>query len=447
MMILCMFARPVIAARAIVAEAGDPIRKKDGRIDIPATIDVLKQMRVNTYLYTVWQHEKDLEDLAAFAEAARAAKIQVWVYLLPWSETKADRPNSPVQAPYANDYVAWVKAIGELSRRHPNINGWVMDDFWENVGPERFNEDTIAGLVRLGRKYNPDLKFYPVLYFAQPWAEFVDRFGRYVDGVIVCYPQSAAQIDNASNYLRDGGHGPSVMFECGSRAQIPPKTVASAKATVRVPKGASLVFYFDQQSVKRKDAEFSRKRAHRAYLSVNGKEIWSDEIARPGESDDGIVTIPLPEPGRHGILNIEIGIAFDKNGSTGQSLKVRFDDIRIIKEQSKRHNRIREFDTAWKVEGPNVLHPQVQPSSSGEGKFDIPMFILFGTEPNQHQKRHNEPGTPQNVAAKLRLGVDAVRTGQANGIVGWYTPKDRSTRMVAVFADTAKAVYEAAEKR
>jgi hypothetical protein len=82
----------------------------------------------------------------------------------------------------------------------------------------------------------------------------------------------------------------------------------------------------------------------------------------------------------------------------------------------------------------------VQPSSSGERKFDVPMFILFGTEPKQHEKRYNEPGTPRNIADKLRLGVDAVKDGTASGIVGWYTPKDRAAKMIPVIADTADAV-------
>ena len=119
----------------------------------------------------------------------------------------------------------------------------------------------------------------------------------------------------------------------------------------------------------------------------------------------------------------------------------RLSDIRIIKE-SRQRDRIREYDSAWKVEGPGQLHPEVQPASEGGRKFDLPMLILFGTEPKQHEKRHNEPGTLENVAAKLRLGADSIKTGQAAGIVGWYTPKQRGSKYVEVFAEVAKTIHD-----
>ena len=114
----------------------------------------------------------------------------------PWSETPDKDPSFAYPEPFKTNYIAWADAIGKLSIDHPAITGWVMDDFYINATqPSRFSDGYVTRMVEAGKAQNPDLKFFPVVYFQQPWADFVARFGRQIDGVIACYPRSHEEVD------------------------------------------------------------------------------------------------------------------------------------------------------------------------------------------------------------------------------------------------------------
>ena len=187
---LSVFSIGTVTAAPVLAEAGTPIRLTDGSINIPATIAALQREQVNTYLYQIWRTAGDWDQLPAFADAAKTAGIDVWVYLVPWSETPDKDPSFAYPEPFKTNYIAWASAIGKLSIDHPAITGWVMDDFYINATqPSRFSDGYVTRMIEAGKAQNPDLKFFPVVYFQQPWADFVARFGRRIDGVIACYPR------------------------------------------------------------------------------------------------------------------------------------------------------------------------------------------------------------------------------------------------------------------
>src|SRR4051812_34209180 len=131
----CGFARAVPIIGTMSAE----VRGPDKRIDIDRTIDALAQMHVNTYQYLVWQNERDWDDLPAFADAAAKHNIDVWVYIIPWSETPLKKPDSwGFSEPFRTDYIAWSSAIAKLSLKYPNIVGYVIDDFYQNTDEGNF---------------------------------------------------------------------------------------------------------------------------------------------------------------------------------------------------------------------------------------------------------------------------------------------------------------------
>jgi hypothetical protein len=72
---------------AILGTMSAEVRGPDKRIDIPRTIEALTHMGVNTYYYLIWENPSDWNDLPAFCDAAARQNIQVWAYVVPWSET------------------------------------------------------------------------------------------------------------------------------------------------------------------------------------------------------------------------------------------------------------------------------------------------------------------------------------------------------------------------
>src|SRR6478735_2717678 len=77
---------PPTARKPILGDFAAEIRRPNGHIDIDANIQALKAMSANTYFYLIWHSASDWEDLPAFADAAAREGIDIWVYIIPWSE-------------------------------------------------------------------------------------------------------------------------------------------------------------------------------------------------------------------------------------------------------------------------------------------------------------------------------------------------------------------------
>src|SRR4051794_37969401 len=169
--------------KAMLGDFAAEIRLPDGHMDAQANLAALKAMGANTYFYLIWHKASDWDDLPAFASAAEKEGIDVWVYLIPWSETPLVKKSWGFSEPYRTDYVKWAQEIARLSLDHKNVVGYVIDDFYSNsLQRDRFTAAYVRKMVDAGKQVNPRLKFYPLLYFQQPWADFMDRFGDVVDG-------------------------------------------------------------------------------------------------------------------------------------------------------------------------------------------------------------------------------------------------------------------------
>lgn len=152
-------------------------------LDTPAMIAKLKSLHANTYVYGVWDTPVDWDDLCnEFAPAAAAAGIDIWIYLVPPTETSE---TGRASRPYMTDYLAWAKACAELSARQPAVTAWGIDDFEFNQ--DLFTPEYVAQMRQIGRDINPDLGFYLCTYFhAATNDEFMDKYAPYLDAVL--YP-------------------------------------------------------------------------------------------------------------------------------------------------------------------------------------------------------------------------------------------------------------------
>jgi hypothetical protein len=198
---------PILADYA--GELREAAPRADGirHFDTPAMIQKLKELHVNTYYYLVWHESTDWDDLKnEFLPAAQAAGIQVNVYLVPPTESTGTNKSYP----YKTDYIAWAKAIAELSLQYPNLVGWTIDDFDHNLN--FYTPAYMAQMKAAAKSVNPKLSFTPQMYTVSLTESFLQTRGEYIDGMVLAYrddpyrntmvwSSEQAQIDTASALL------------------------------------------------------------------------------------------------------------------------------------------------------------------------------------------------------------------------------------------------------
>lgn len=210
-------------------------------LDTPAMIRKLQELHVNTYYYLVWYERTDWDDLKnEFLPAAQHAGIRVVVYLVPPTESQGPRKSYP----YLTDYVAWGKAIAELSLQYPNLIGWAIDDFNHNLN--FYTPEYMAQMKAAAQAVNPKLTFMPLMYSTSLTEDFLATRGQYIDGVIVAYrddpyrntqvwSSEQEQIDAAYSLLQKY-HLPLVFMLYTSQLTLTPAnpTVEYVRETVQI---------------------------------------------------------------------------------------------------------------------------------------------------------------------------------------------------------------------
>ena len=404
------------ARKPIIGDFSAEIRRRDGRIDIEANIAALKAMNANTYFYLIWHNVRDWDDLPAFAAAAQREGIDVWVYLVPWSETPEGK-KSPYgySEPFKTDYVRWAEEIAKLSLDHRNVVGYVIDDFYGNsIQPDRFTTAYVRRFVSAGKAVNSNLRFYPLVYFQQPWQDFMSRFGDIVDGVVAAYPKSRTQVGNALVYLNDRPHGASAMIDFPRSKTSSPGDKGTIYADLRVRDAAkaSISFYYDVYDSARKPGY------HMPFVRVDGKMIWDADTANP-LADDHVVDLDLSRyvKGKKSV-RIELGVVEDR-GVAKYPVTVRMDDIRTTGFDADEMTS----EKLWHRRETDFFTVDLLPASNGGGRFHLPMILMPAGEPEQFEKRHPEPATPRNIAARVEMCLGLVRDGRVEGVVTYCLPK------------------------
>lgn len=152
--------------RGIISAYAGAIYKKDGSVDVNATISMLKDLGVNCYTYLIYtKSEKEFAALPEFCEKAEKEGLEVWVYIVPPSEAPING-NKPIPErrypPFDMDYLKWAEAIAKISVEHPNLTLWMIDDFDGNL--EFFTLDYTRRIYELSKKIAPNLLFGVCVY-------------------------------------------------------------------------------------------------------------------------------------------------------------------------------------------------------------------------------------------------------------------------------------------
>ena|GEM_PF-2628270 len=164
------------AAGTKATYAGEVV-KADGHIDSTATINRVKALNANTYVYLVWKADEWTDFVADFMPKAQAAGIKVWVYVTP--------PSEGAPPPYGSDYVRWATEIATVRASYPNLTAWAIDDF--NANTAKFTPTYLQQMRDAAAAVTSGLDLYATVYYSALTASFVDTYGPKLDGFIFPY--------------------------------------------------------------------------------------------------------------------------------------------------------------------------------------------------------------------------------------------------------------------
>jgi hypothetical protein len=111
---------PLASVRHTVADYDAELRRPDGRVEVDLMVKRLTELGVRTYYWLLWHAPTDWDDLKLFLPQAAKSSLEVWVYLVPPSE-------SPPQAkdysePFRTDSQRWAEEIARLSLARGKTN-------------------------------------------------------------------------------------------------------------------------------------------------------------------------------------------------------------------------------------------------------------------------------------------------------------------------------------
>ena len=213
-------------------------RTPDGRVDIPRLVEQIRAAHMNMYDWLIWHDPRDWEDLQRFLPEAEKLGIRVWVTVTPPSEQGGDFPHSE---PFRLDFIRWATEIGKLSRKHPCIVAFVIDDFDGNLGT--YTADYTGRIAAALREQNPRVAFLPVIYRGTVGSEhFLEPRRFALDGVVFAYAdllQSAPLVERLEACRRWLGPNKLLMvniYATGSSGPKPPgpRTAEYLTETMRI---------------------------------------------------------------------------------------------------------------------------------------------------------------------------------------------------------------------
>jgi hypothetical protein len=169
--------------RGVIGTYGNPPRLADGRADLQKLLSELKDIHANTFHWAIHSHTNDWEEVQRFLPLARAEKINVWITLMPPTESP---PRSTMYSePFRLDYERWAVEFAKVSLKESNLVAWSIDDFTWNLN--LFTPEYLARVVHASQAVNPKLAFIPCCYFAKTKAPFAKTYGPLLDGILFPY--------------------------------------------------------------------------------------------------------------------------------------------------------------------------------------------------------------------------------------------------------------------
>lgn len=210
---------------------GEP-RLPNGRVDVQTLLAELIELKANSYNWLIWHGPDDWADLKTFLPLARHHHLNVWVTLVPPSES----PPKTIKysEPFRLDYRRWAAEIGKLSRKEPNLVAWSIDDFCANR--KIFTPDEVRSILAQARQANPKLAFIPCCYYRDITPAFAENYGNLCQGILFPY-----RAESAGTNLKDASKVGPEMQKIRSILGVSMPVIVDVYATphARYPDGSS----------------------------------------------------------------------------------------------------------------------------------------------------------------------------------------------------------------
>ncbi len=386
--------------------------RKNGHIDLNRLINGLKSLNADTYMFLI-NGENDWADLKTFLPRASKEGISVWAYLRPPSETPPENPGDPYSEPYKNNYITWAKAIAELSIKNPNLIGYVIDDFWYNTPAYKrgnlFSTYYIRQMVEAGKSINPQLKFYPLLYYRQIGLQFIDSLSTLIDGVVAAYPgqikdpetiSDSLAILKALSFTNDQYQVIMTSLPEATHSIKGDYIFASKKIKVDNPTKAEICFsHFSDRAA---NFGYYPQGYHQIQVRIDDKIVWNCDAA----DSNGTLTINLAGALK-GKKNCKLSIGLYNNFRVSNYYV--HAELQIISMQG-----IEYITPSWKIEKKGNYNISIR---LGNGSHRLPLIAMPVGNVTQYLKRYFNPASTKNIAKRVRTIINFLKTLQIEGIV------------------------------
>ena len=388
------------------------LRLTDGRVDTERMTQRLKTLGVTKYYWLVWHAATDWEDLKVFLPKAKAARIEVWVYLVPPSEGPPG--GYPASEPFKLDYLRWAQEIAQLSVQHTNLTGWVIDDFYANH--TFFTPDYVRKMQARAKGINPRLGFLPLMYFPEITRQFVDSYGRIIDGVVVAYPQDREEILHARRILNGESSSLPGQFSCPGNTATQPGDFISASIPARVQATNHVVIRFEEQD----DFAGATAGYHFKQLTIDGAAAWEQDVAGGTAGWHHIEVNAAPQV--QGKTNVTLAFRLlDKKGVSNFGVRWRIKNLRTEGLQTL---ATLEETERWKVAQRGPFEAGFGPTSpKSESLVHVPFIVMTAASVEEFRLRHGDPASAGRIADWLKMSLQCWREGQCDGVVTYCLDK------------------------
>jgi hypothetical protein len=399
--------------RQHLADYDAELRRADGRVDIDTLVARLKELGVTTYYWLIWHAPTDWDDLKLFLPQAAQAGIDVWVYLVPPSESPP-KYGSQYSEPFRLDYQRWGEEIAKLSLRHTNLTAWVIDDFYANR--VFFTPAYLREMQARSKGINPRLAFLPLMYFNEITAKFAEDYREVIDGAVVAYLQDREEIERIWAVLNDADVIPpsELRFPPGAPSQPGDFVMASQSAQV-LPADRYVLSFRERDDFTGPTAGY-----HFKQLLVDDTVVWEQDVAG-GPAGWHKVAVDITGQVR-GKTRVAVAFRlFDKKGVSNFGVHWRLgelgtENLRLAADLTEpgkwQADRRGAFETGF---GGAI--------KEGRRRFHIPFISMTAGDIRELGERHGDPATPERVAAQLRLSLQAWREGKCDGVVTYCLDK------------------------
>jgi hypothetical protein len=340
------------------------------------------------------------------------------VYLVPPSESPPQF-GSQYSEPFRLDYSRWAEEIARLSLSHPNLTAWVIDDFYANH--EFFTPAYLRELQSRSRAINPRLAFLPLMYFDELRAKFVEDYRQVIDGVVVAYLRDRDEIEWTWAILNDAVVVP--PGELGYPWDTPSRAgnFVMASQSAKVPPADRYMLHFRERD------DFTGQTAghHFKQLLVDGAVVWEEDVAG-GPLTWRKITVDVT-PNVRGKTNITLAFRLlDKKGVSNFGVRWHLSELRA--ENLQLAVELAE-PQKWEVDRQGAFEAGFGGQAKmGQRRFHIPFVSMTAGAEEEFRLRHGDPVTPERIAERLRVSLQAWKDGKCDGVVTYCLDKRPQSR-------------------